>query len=117
MSTSNKAQFLLLFRNANDGPDPTPEEMQQIMGKWMDWLRGLKTEGIYLGGHQLEDEGKVLRGAKFTDGPFVESKEIVGGYIAFLADNLAQAEKIARGCPGLEYGTSVELRPLIPPQI
>jgi hypothetical protein len=117
MSTSHKPQFLLLFRDASDSPDPTPEEMQQIMGKWMDWLRGLKAQGIYLGGNRLDEAGKVIRGAKFTDGPFVESKEVVGGYIAVLADNLAQAERIARACPGLEYGTSVEVRLMIPPQI
>jgi hypothetical protein len=114
MSTSNKAQFLLLFRDSNLGPDPSAEEMQAIMGKWMTWLNGLKSQGVLTGGNRLEDGRKVVRGAKFTDGPFVESKEVVSGYVVVLADSLVQAEKIAHGCPGLEYGTIVEVRPMVP---
>jgi hypothetical protein len=114
MSTSNKTQFLLLFRDPNDGPDPSAEEMQAIMGKWMTWLTGLKAQGTLMGGNRLEDARKVVRGAKFTDGPFVESKEVVSGYVVVLAENLAEAEKIARGCPGLAYGSLVEVRPMIP---
>jgi hypothetical protein len=117
MSNSNKAQYLLLFRDTNDAPDPSAEEMQEIMGKWMGWLKGLKAQGVLTGGNRLEDGRKVVRGAKFTDGPFVESKEVVSGYVVVLADSLAQAEKLAQGCPGLEYGTIVEVRPMVPSEL
>lgn len=114
MSTSNKSQFLLIFRDSNLAPDPSAEEMEVIMGKWMAWLNGLKAQGTLLGGNRLEDGRKVVRGAKFTDGPFVESKEVISGYIAVYAHSLENAEKIAHGCPSLEYGTSVEVRPMMP---
>lgn len=117
MSTPDKAQFILLFSDRVDSPDPSPEEMQQIMGKWMGWLQGLKTQGVYVAGNRLEDGRKVIRGSKFTDGPFVESKEVVSGYIVVLAQDLAQAEKIGQGCPGLEYSTTVEVRPMMPSTI
>jgi hypothetical protein len=52
-----------------------------------------------------------------TDGPYAEAKETVGGYVVIAADNLAQAVEIAKGCPGLDYETLVEVRPIekLPP--
>jgi hypothetical protein len=120
MSNIEKSQFLLLFRNQQSEPDPTPEEMQQIFGKWMAWMKSLKAKGQYVGGDRLDDAGKVLRssnGASVTDGPFVEAKEMVGGYIIVAADSIAQAVEIAKGCPGFDHGTIVEVRPIekLPP--
>jgi hypothetical protein len=114
MSTPTKTQFLFLFRDSSDNPDLSSEQLQEAMGKWMEWLRGLKQQGIYIGGNRLEEGRKVLRNTKFTDGPYVESKELVGGFIVVLADSLAQAEHLAKGCPGLAYGTDVEIRPMMP---
>jgi hypothetical protein len=119
MSNTEKSQFLLIFRSPNDGPDPTPEEMQQIFGKWMAWMKGMKAKGQYVAGDRLDESGKVLRPGKssVTDGPYVEAKETVGGYIILMADNLAQAAEIAKGCPGLDGQTIVEVRPIekLPP--
>jgi len=120
MSKIEKSQFLLLFRSPSDQPEPTPEEMQQVFGKWMAWMKGMKAQGQYVGGDRLEDGGKVLRGPRggsVTDGPFAEAKESVGGYIIVAADSLTQAAEIAKGCPGFEYGTFVEVRPIekLPP--
>jgi hypothetical protein len=114
MNTSTKPEFLLIFRDSNQAPDPSAAEMEAIMGKWMAWLNGLKAQGTLVGGNRLEDGRKIVRGAKFTDGPFVESKEVVSGYIVILADTLGKAEKVAHGCPGLDYGTIVEVRPMVP---
>ena len=115
MTNIEKPSYLLLFRHPQEGPDPTPEEMQKIFGKWMDWMKGLKANGQYLGGDRLDDAGKVVRrprGTSVTDGPFAESKEVVGGYIIVAADDLGQAAELARGCPGLDNGTVVEVRPI-----
>ena len=120
MSNTEKTQFLLLFRHPQAAPDPTPEEMQQIFGKWMAWMKAMKAKGQYVGGDRLDDAGKVVRsvrGASVTDGPYAEAKEILGGYIIVEADSLAQATEIAKGCPGLETETTVEVRPIekLPP--
>ena len=117
MTTSKKSQFLLLFHHTLEGPDPTPEEMQKIFGQWMEWMKGMQAKGIMAGANRLQESGKVLRGprgATVTDGPYTESKEVVGGYVMILADNLAQAAEIARGCPGLNNDTVVEVRPVEP---
>ena len=120
MSTSKKSQFLLLFRHPQEGPDPTPAEMEQIMGRWVAWMKGLKARGQFVGADRLEDAGKVVRGAagsRVTDGPFAETKEVVGGFVVVAADNLAQAVEFSRGCPGLDHGTVIEVRPIeqLPP--
>jgi hypothetical protein len=119
MSTSTKsAQFLLLFRHSQEGPDPTPEQMEQIMGKWMAWMKGMQARGEMLGVNRLQENGRVLRGpggANLTDGPFVEAKEVVGGYVLITAPDLDAATRIARGCPGLEMSTTiVEIRQVEP---
>ncbi len=65
-------------------------------------------------GHPLEDAGKVVSGAKkmVKDGPFAEAKDVVAGYIIVQADDLSQAAELAKGCPILEVGGSVEVRPV-----
>ena len=67
------------------------------------------------GGHQLAPEGKILSGRKaVTDGPFAESKEAIAGYWFIHADSLEEAVEIAKGNPGLEYGQTIEVRPILP---
>jgi hypothetical protein len=115
MSTSKKSDFLLLFRHLKDGPDLSPEEMQQTFGRWRDWLKGMKEKGQLTIVAKLQEGGQVRSGAtgsSVTDGPFAESKEIVGGLAVVQADSLAQASEIARGCPGFAMGSVVEIRPI-----
>ena len=117
-SAPASAQFLLLFRHSESGPDPTPAEMEQIMGKWMAWIKGMKARGELVGTNRLAETGRVLRGPggkEVTDGPFAEAKEVIGGYVLIQARDLAAATAIARGCPGLEMKTTiVEVRPVEP---
>jgi len=61
---------------------------------------------------RLATEGKVLKaGGVITDGPFVEIREILGSFLVVKADNLEEAVTLAHGCPVLEQGGSVEIRP------
>ena len=110
--------YMFVFRDPPKAPDFTPEQMQQYFGLWMSWVTAMKKKGQYVAGEPLEvAPAKVLRGlrgAKVTDGPFAEAKEIVGGYMLINAKNLAAAEKIARDCPGFEVGGSVEIRQIMP---
>jgi hypothetical protein len=64
-------------------------------------------------GDALTAEGRVVNPKKVvTDGPFVESKEIVGGYSIVQADSIDAAAELAKGCPGLLAGGRVEVRTL-----
>lgn len=111
------SQFLLLLRQPQAGPGPTPEELGRIMQRFSQWMSGLEAKGILVANNGLETTGKVLRqprGASVTDGPYPETKEIVGGYILIKAESLTHAVEIARDCPGLDYSLAVEVRPVRP---
>ncbi len=108
------ANFMLIFRGGNSGGD-SPEQMQQHMQKWFAWFDGLSKSGVYKGqGAPLELGGKVVRGNRKTvsDGPFAESKDLVGGYAIVEAKDLDAAVEIARGCPTYEKDGAVEVRPV-----
>ena len=110
-----KSEYLLLFRNNSWYEQLSPEEIQRVMTDWMSWFDGLVAEGRCLGGQSLEHDGQVVRGAErsVTDGPYAESKESVAGYFILLVDNGAEAVEIAKLCPGLPYGATVEVRKLM----
>ena len=116
--SQNPVHYLFLLRQTASAPEPTPEQMQQAMQSWMAWIDQMRAKGQYLGGDRLEDEpAKILRGPQgvpASDGPFVEAKEIVGGYMLIAAKSFAEASEIAKGCPGFENGWSVEIRQLYP---
>jgi hypothetical protein len=115
IAPAKKSQFLLLLRQPHDGPPPTPKEMQQIMARFAKWMEGLSAQGAVIATNGLKATGKILRGPRgksVTDGPYPETKEIVGGYVLLSASSLKQALKFARACPGLDYRMAVEVRPV-----
>ena len=107
------ANFMLIFRNG-DLTGGSPEQMQQYMQKWAVWFEGLTKWGSRGQGAPLEPSGKVVRGGRRTvsDGPFAESKDLVGGYAIVEAKDLDAAVEIARGCPIYETNGAVEVRPV-----
>jgi hypothetical protein len=107
--------FVLLFRQPSyDYSKTTPQEMQAISKKWNDWVESIEAQGkLASHGPRLAMEGKVLRsGGVITDGPFVEIKELLGSFIIVKAENLDEATTLAHGCPALDAGGSVEIRPI-----
>ena len=115
MSNQSQNGYLLLFRNTAWSKELSPEEMQQVAGKWMAWFKRLSEQGKVTGGNPLEPTGKIVSGKGgrvVADGPFAESKEAIGGYFMLNVQSLDEAVEIAKGCPGLEYGADVEVRPL-----
>jgi len=113
MSTTTKTDYLLLFRGNVWDRGLSPAQLQKVVSDWMAWFERLKAEGKCLGGHPLEDEGKVVSGKQgraVADGPFAESKEAIGGYFYLQVADEGEAIEIARQCPGLEYGAVVEVR-------
>ena len=107
------ANFLFVYRGKPDSHAKlTPDEMQNIMQKWTDWIgEGFAKGWLVDAGDALTEEGKVVHENKVvTDGPFVEAKEIVGGYSIVSAASISAAAEIAKGCPGLIGGGTVEVR-------
>jgi hypothetical protein len=109
------AKFMYLFRgNLAALRSMSPEQMQQNMKKWMDWKDSLEKNGhVKQVGERLDGTGKVVRGkAKaVTDGPYVEVKDAVGGYMLVEVRDMDHAVELAKGCPILESEGTVEVRP------
>jgi len=112
------APFLLLFRNA--GPDShahlTEAQKAELTRQWNDWFGRLTAEGKLSQGRPLDLGGRVVSGPQgrvVTDGPFAEAKEAVGGYFLLTVADIEEATEIARQCPGLAIGLTVEVRPVL----
>ena len=109
-------KFLLLFRNGVVDEaafqEMSPEAMQAEIAKWNTWIGGIagqgkmiSTEGLYPTGKVMSEAGNVV-----TDGPYAESKEIVGGFMILHATDFAEATELAKGCPVFDGGGLVEVR-------
>ena len=106
-------EFMLLFRNEKmeGGEAPTAEQMKAVMKEWQTWIKGIAAGGKFGGTNRLLSEGKTLKpGNVFSDGPYAEVKEVVGGYVLVKAGSLDEAVDIAKLCPNLVYGGTVEVR-------
>jgi hypothetical protein len=114
------SQFVYLYRAttaARQGSMGTPEQAQQSMQRWMAWMRDLEAQGhLKDRGQPLENSGKVVRGQQktVTDGPFTEAKDLVGGFTIVEARDIDEAVRLSHGCPILDGGGSVEVRPVMP---
>ncbi len=113
------SEFVYLFRStdaASRAAMGSPEQMQKSMQAWMAWMKQLAEQGhIKDPGHPLERTGKLVKGKQrtITDGPYAEAKDLVNGYTLIEAKDLAQAVELSLGCPILEGGGSVEVRPVM----
>jgi hypothetical protein len=93
----------------------SPEQMQQGIKQWMGWIETLKKSGhVKQIGERLDTTGRVVRGRtkSVTDGPYVEVKDSVGGYMLVEARDMDQAVELSKGCPILERDGTVEIRPI-----
>ena len=109
--------FMLIFRNAGVETHAhlTPEQQKALAKQWNDWYDGLAKAGKVEHGRPLALGGRVVSGAKgerVIDGPYAEGKEIIGGYIFLKVADLDEATVIAKHCPGLPLGLTVEVRPV-----
>lgn len=112
------SEFMFLFRSNEEDAQRamgTPERAQQSMQAWFKWIRELESKGhLKSPGQPLARTGSVVRGKKrvVTDGPFLEAKDMVLGFMIVEARDIAHAAEIAGGCPMLEGEGSVEIRPV-----
>ena len=105
--------YLFVFRNDfASAPSGSPEEMQAMTQKWMDWIGSIAAKNKLTDrGNALSSVGKVLRADNIiTDGPYTEIKELIGGYTLVNAESIDEATELAKGCPILSLGGNVEVR-------
>ncbi len=104
-------KYLFLQRSQpRPSQQPSPAQMQEMYAAFNAWKEKFKDNILDMGG-QLKPGGKVVTTSGATDGPFVEAKEIVGGYMLVSAESFDRALEVARESPGVMMpGSSVEIR-------
>jgi hypothetical protein len=106
--------MLFLHSDRKDFRDMSPEDIQKIILRYKTWREGMATKGYKPEGQKLQDgTGRVMTqtGGNLivTDGPYAETREILGGYFAFDAESFEKAVELASDCPHLQFGT-IEIR-------
>ena len=111
------ATFMLLLRGG-DFTKYSPEEMQKVVEDYFKWGEKLRKQGKNKGGDELKGGGRLIsmKDGRAIDGPFTETKEVVGGYFIIEEASLAAAAETSKECPHLKYGGAIELREIDPHQ-
>ena len=113
-----KSKYLCIQRSSSDSAGtrekPSPAQMEQMYATFHAWREKFAKNIVDLGGRL--GGGKVVTAESATDGPFVEAKELIGGFMIITADSMDEAIKVARECPGVVMpGSSVEVREIVTP--
>lgn len=108
---TTKNHYLVISRGKWD-ESATKEDVQQAIDRFYDWHERNVEAGRAIWGSRLRTEGKVVSRRSITDGPFAESKELVGGYWFFVAESLEEAAALGAENPCLAFGLTLEIRPL-----
>ena len=97
-------------KQQGEGGRPSPAQMQEMYAAFNAWQERYKANIVDMGG-QLKPGGKILTDSGVKDGPYAESKELVGGFMVIAAESYDRAIEVARACPGVvRPGASVEIR-------
>lgn len=115
MSSQNQNGYLLLYRSNEWYKALSQEDLQVVIQQNKAWIDRLTAQGKAKPGHALERKGATVfgnNGQLVSDGPFAESKEVIGGYLLLDVETIEEAIAIAQSSPTLPYGTSIEVRPL-----
>lgn len=109
-----KKAYLCIQRSPLKQPEnreaPSPAQMEEMYAKFNAWKERFQGNITDMGGRLIRG-GKIVTLDGATDGPFVEAKEVVGGYMIVTADSLEEAVEVARQSPGVAMpGSSVEVR-------
>ena len=106
-------EYLLLSRGQWDA-DASPRDVQRAIDEFYQWIERHVAEGRMKLGSRLMLERKLVSKSGITDGPFVETKEWIGGYWFILAASLDEAAALAAQNPCMQFGLNYEIRPLEP---
>lgn len=110
--------MILIYGKESDWADVTPERASEIMAAYFAYTERLKGAGVYVSGDELQQitSAKSIRGeggASVVDGPYVDTKEALGGYYLIDTPDQAEALKWAKQCPAMMHRGGVELRPVM----
>ncbi len=108
-------EFMLLFRYEPSNEEPTQQQLDDMHKHWGDFIGGIAMQGKLVGTHQLGFSGKQITANKdITDGVYVADNHMLGGNMILKTASLEEAAELAKGCPILLMGGTVEVREIIP---
>ena len=108
----SQRKYLVLLRNQPTvgQSGPSPEQLQQMFASYNAWKEKFK-DSILDMGDKLKSEGRIVSASGVADGPFVEAKELVGGFMIVTAKDFDGAVEVVRACPAVHVpGVSMEIR-------
>jgi hypothetical protein len=111
--TEPLSEYLVISRGQWD-ENASPEDIQAAIDRFYPWLDQHIAQGRMKRGSRLAREGKRVSRQAVIDGPFSETKEIIGGFWFIVAGSLEEAAQLAAGNPCLVHGLEYEIRPLDP---
>lgn len=114
MSQSKAVSEYLVISRGQWDEDKSPEEIQRAIDAFYVWHDQLVREGKMKSGQRLAKETMLVSKLGVIDGPFAETKEVIGGYWHFLAGSLEEAAALAAQNPCLACGLTYEVRPIEP---
>jgi len=110
-------KYVILILDTPDRPAPNAPESQAWMNEIMAWYEKTGVSGkLADGGAQLAGAAtaRTVRASGVTDGPFIEAKEVLGGFSVLETDTIDEAVEIAKTWPGVDRGwITIEVRPFI----
>lgn len=110
-------EFLLVIHRDLKSKDasPSPEQMQAAIKPFQDWIGGIAAQNKLVGAPKRWDgDGRVIKQNTVINGPYAEIKESIGGLFLIRAEDYDDAVEIAKGCPVLQWGATVEVRMALP---
>lgn len=109
-----KNTYMCILRSdSGDCEKPSPSDMEVMFAKFQEWQQKF-ADNIVDMGNKLSSVGNVVRHNSVTDGPFIELKEIVGGYMTITAANIEEATEVIKASPMASgTGTSIEIREIV----
>lgn len=93
----------------------SPQQMEDYLHRFQGWIASLTRAGKISSCGPMAAGGRTMSSPKrhVSDGPYAETKDLVGGYTVLTAHDLDEATEIARGCPFLDVGGTVEIRSVL----
>lgn len=112
---TQKSYMCILRNKGSNSEKPSPSDMEQMFAKYKQWQDKF-ADNIADMGNKLGDVASVVNQDGVSDGPFVELKEIVGGYMTLSAENLEEAIAVIQASPMIENpNVSIEIREISTP--
>ena len=114
MSNANGLSQYLVISKGQWDEDKSPEQIQAAIDAFYKWHDVLVAQGKMISGSRLAPQKMIVSKHGVTDGPFAETKEVIGGYWHFVASSLEEAAALAAQNPCMACGLSYEVRPIEP---